>query len=122
MKPSGGTGNSSVARSAFAGITPAISLPTREKSRPGRLSQKLVARQAFLPMQKEPEKKISEGKRVRPQVSWPRALRAVRAWLEPWIMLRRYWSGWSLLPPPPAVQLLLRWLEKGQAIALYSSA
>ena len=26
------------------------------------------------------------------------ALRAVRGWLEPWIMLRRYWHGWSQLP------------------------
>ncbi len=67
-------------------------------------------------------KKISEARGVRPQVSWPLALRAVRAWLEPWIMLRRYWSGWSQQPPPPALQLLLSWLEHGHAIALYSSA
>jgi hypothetical protein len=67
-------------------------------------------------------KKISEGKGVRPQVSWPMALRAVRGWLEPWIMLRRYWHGWSQLPPPPAVQLLLSRLEQGHAISLYSSA
>ena len=67
-------------------------------------------------------KKISEGKEIRPQVSWPGALRALRGWLEPWIMLRRYWSGWSPLPPPPAVQLLLHWLERGHALSLYSSA
>jgi hypothetical protein len=59
---------------------------------------------------------------MRPQVSWLMALRAVRAWLEPWIMLQRYWSGWSSLPPPPALQRLLRWLEQGQAIALYNSS
>ncbi|MFL5706017.1 MAG: hypothetical protein ACJ8AG_24800, partial [Ktedonobacteraceae bacterium] len=58
----------------------------------------------------------------KPQVSWPGALRAVRGWLEPWIMLRRYWSGWSPLPPPPALQLLLSWLEQGHAIPLYNSA
>jgi hypothetical protein len=46
-------------------------------------------------------KKICEEKGVRPQISWPMALRAVRAWLEPWIMLRRYWQGWSPLPPFP---------------------
>jgi SRSO17 transposase len=34
----------------------------------------------------------------------------------------RYWSGWSPLPPPPAVQLLLHRLERGQPISLYSSA
>ena len=66
--------------------------------------------------------KISEGKGMRPQMSWPRALRAVRGWLEPWIMLRRYWHGWSQQPPPLPLQLLLTWLEQGQAINLYSSA
>jgi SRSO17 transposase len=70
----------------------------------------------------ETRKKIREGNEVRPQISWPMALRAVRGWLEPWIMLRRYWHGWSQLPPPPALQLLLRRLEQGHAIALYSSA
>ncbi len=59
---------------------------------------------------------------MRPHVSWPVALRAVRGWLEPWIMLRRYWSGWSQQPPPLAVQLLLSRLEQGHAICLYSSA
>jgi hypothetical protein len=66
--------------------------------------------------------KISEETPERPQVSWPVALRLVRGWLEPWIMLRRYWNGWSELPPPPALQLLLQWLERGHPIAFYSSA
>ncbi len=69
-----------------------------------------------------PQPSISEEKGMRPQMSWPRALRAVRGWLEPWIMLRRYWNGWSPLPPPPPLQLLLNWLEGGHAIPLYSSA
>ncbi|GHP00572.1 hypothetical protein KSF_106190 [Reticulibacter mediterranei] len=73
-------------------------------------------------MVQEPGKKISEERAARPQVSWPVALRTVRGWLEPWIMLRRYWNGWSQQPPPPALQLLLQCLERGQAIALYSSA
>jgi hypothetical protein len=34
----------------------------------------------------------------------------------------RYWNGWSPLPPPPPMQLLFIWLERGQAISLYSSA
>lgn len=68
------------------------------------------------------EKTISESTSMRPQVSWPMALRAVRAWLDPWIMLRRYWSGWSSLPPPPALQRLLHWLEQGQTVALYNSS
>jgi hypothetical protein len=69
-----------------------------------------------------PGKKISEKPGARPHVCWPVALRAVRGWLEPWIMLQRYWRAWSELPPPPALQLLLRWLERGQPIPLYSSA
>ncbi|GHO61689.1 hypothetical protein KSC_005810 [Ktedonobacter sp. SOSP1-52] len=67
-------------------------------------------------------KKITTAHERRPQVSWPAALRVVRGWLEPWIMLRRYWSGWSSLPPPPAVQRLFQGLERGQGLALYSSA
>ncbi len=66
--------------------------------------------------------KIGEGKGTRPQVFWPVALRAVRSWLKPWIMLRRYWRGWSQLPPPPALQFLLGKLEQGHPIPLYSSA
>jgi hypothetical protein len=58
----------------------------------------------------------------RPQVSWPAPLRAVRGWLEPWMMLRRYWSGWSSQPPPPPLQLLLSCLERGQTISLYRAA
>ena len=76
-------------------------------------------------MQRERGKKIGkvcEEKGVRPHISWPMALRAVRTWLEPWIMLRRYWHGWSQLPPPPALQFLLEWLEQGQALALYNSS
>jgi hypothetical protein len=30
----------------------------------------------------------------------PRALRAVRAWLSPWIVLQRWWAAWSKAPPP----------------------
>jgi hypothetical protein len=35
-----------------------------------------------------------------PAPSWPRALRAVRAWLSPWIALQRWWAAWSKAPPP----------------------
>ena len=51
--------------------------------------------------------------------SWPLALRRVRAWLEPGIMLGRYWRAWSAKPPPPALQQLLDWLWEGHAIYLY---
>lgn len=58
-------------------------------------------------------KKISEETRRRPQVSWPVALRALRGWLEPWIMLWRYWQAWSKRPPPPLLQCLVEQLGQG---------
>ncbi len=40
-------------------------------------------------------------------VTWPQALRRVRAWLEPYLLLRRYWQAWSVKPPPQRLQRLL---------------
>ena len=77
--------------------------------------------QAFLLMQWERGKKISAETRARPPVSWPVALRAVRGWLEPWIMLRRYWRAWSEQPPPPLLQGLLEQLGRGQRLFLYGT-
>jgi hypothetical protein len=65
--------------------------------------------------------KIGEQSRGRPLVSWPVALRAVRGWLEPWIMLRRYWRAWSELPPPPLLQCLFEQLGCGQRLFLYDT-
>lgn len=61
------------------------------------------------------------GSPLRPSVSWPAALRAVRAWLEPWRMLWRYWRAWSPLPPPRAMQVLLEHLRHGHGINRYAS-
>jgi hypothetical protein len=55
-------------------------------------------------------------------LSWPRALRLVRSWLEPAIMLRRYWHAYSPSPPPFALHLLLAWLWCGNGINVYTSA
>ena len=55
----------------------------------------------------------------RPTVCWPSALRKVRGWLEPWLMLGRYWRAWSQLPPPPELQALLTWVQQGLPIDLY---
>src|SRR5512134_363029 len=55
----------------------------------------------------------------RPGVCWPAALRKVRAWLEPWLMLGRYWRAWSLSPPPPELQALLTWVQRGFPLYLY---
>lgn len=58
------------------------------------------------------------GKR-RPAVCWPAALRKVRGWLEPWLMLGRYWRAWSRQPPPPELQALLAWVQRGFPLYLY---
>lgn len=55
----------------------------------------------------------------RPSVCWPGALRKVRAWLEPWIMLGRYWRAWSPVPPTKELQALLSWVQQGFPLYLY---
>src|SRR5215213_9834222 len=55
----------------------------------------------------------------RPKVSWPETLRAVRGWLEPWIMLRRYWRAFSGMPPPPQLKALLERVFSGRGLYLY---
>jgi len=51
--------------------------------------------------------------------SWPRAIRAVRAWLAPWIALQRWWTAWSNAPPPPQLQALMTSLGAGHGLHLY---
>ena len=53
------------------------------------------------------------------RLSWPVALRQVRAWLTPWSMLQRCWRSWSPAPPPRQLQLLLDAVAAGQALHLY---
>ena len=57
------------------------------------------------PAAHEPEsaggKPASDPPAPRHVLSWPVALRHVQSWLDPWVMLRRYWRTWSLAPPPP---------------------
>jgi hypothetical protein len=52
-------------------------------------------------------------------VSWPQALRRVRAWLAPWVWLQRCWRGWSASPPPRQLQQALDWVRAGQPLHLY---
>jgi hypothetical protein len=47
-------------------------------------------------------------------------LRAVRGWLEPWIMLRRYWQAFSEMPPPPQLRALLEQVFSGRGLYLYA--
>jgi len=39
--------------------------------------------------------------------------------LEPWLMLGRYWRAWSQRPPPPELEALLAWIQRGFPIYLY---
>ena len=55
----------------------------------------------------------------RPAPSWPRALRAVRAWLSPWLALQRWWAAWSKAPPPPPLQALISSVGAGRGLHLY---
>jgi len=54
-----------------------------------------------------------------PAPSWPRALRAVRAWLSPWLALQRWWAAWSKAPPPPPLQALISSVGAGRGLHLY---
>jgi hypothetical protein len=54
-----------------------------------------------------------------PPPCWPRAIRAVRAWLAPRIALRRWWPAWSTAPPPRQLQALMTSLEAGRGLHLY---
>jgi hypothetical protein len=51
-------------------------------------------------------------------VSWPEALRAVRGWLEPWVMMWRYWRAFSDKPPPKEIRLLLERVFSGRELYL----
>jgi hypothetical protein len=46
-------------------------------------------------------------------------LRAVRGWLEPWIMLGRYWRAFSGMPPPSELRVLLESVFSGRGLYLY---
>jgi len=84
--------------------------PIRRRSAPGEL----------------PAPRRQSGKKSRIEQSVCRlkaeALRAVRAWLEPWILLWRYFRAWSTLPPPLELARLLEWVWQGRGINLYSTA
>jgi hypothetical protein len=72
----------------------------------------------------EPENEVfvesaGGGERRIPR-SWPETLRAVRAWLEPWVMLWRYWRAFSGMPSPPELKALLDWVFSGRGLYLYA--
>jgi hypothetical protein len=54
-----------------------------------------------------------------PPVSWPQALRKVRAWLQPYVMLLRYCRAYTDLPPPEQLEALLDRLFSAEGLHLY---
>jgi hypothetical protein len=52
-------------------------------------------------------------------LSWPRALRKIRSWLQPYVMLLRYWRAYTELPPPKEFQALLGRLFSAEGLYLY---
>src|SRR6266481_3970408 len=113
IEPSGAIGNWSVVPSPFAGTITAIAAPMMLGFQSIRVARSLSRKNRFLSRLGEPGKKMSGQTLVRPQLSWPKALREVRAWLEPWILLQRYWRAWSTQPLPLPLQQLLDALALG---------
>jgi hypothetical protein len=60
-----------------------------------------------------------EGGKRKAGLCWPETLRAVRGWLEPWIMLNRYWRAFCTKPPPPELKALLERVFSGKGLYLY---
>jgi hypothetical protein len=62
-------------------------------------------------------KKRTEGRHH--PLCWPQALRKVRTWLEPYVMLWRYWKAYSEKPPPKELRRLLARVFLGKGLYLY---
>jgi hypothetical protein len=59
------------------------------------------------------------GEREKPSVL-ARSLESGKGWLEPWVMLMRYWKAFSDLPPPKELRALLEWVFSGRGLYLYA--
>jgi hypothetical protein len=73
----------------------------------------------FLPRKRRGGKRKADFLPAVPPSSWPVALRKVRGWLEPYVMLVRYWRAFSDLPPPEELRKLLERLFSGESLYLY---
>src|SRR6266700_4055146 len=88
-----------------------------------RLSTISLSSQSHVSFQPNPpRRKKSVAPNPLSHLTWPLVLRQVRAWLDPYIMLNRYWRAFSPLPPPLPLQRLLDRLWRGNGIDFYSSA
>jgi len=65
------------------------------------------------------EKSIPAGAGADGCLCWPKTLRRVRAWLDPWLSLGRWWRAWSNTPPPTELQALIDAVAAGRPLDLY---
>ncbi len=84
-------------------------------------ARRLACTRLFWPALRPVGGKMGTHSRAAPPclVAWPVALRRVRAWLDPWTCLWRWWRAWSTAPPPPAIQALLHAVGSGHPLQLY---
>src|SRR5215207_8212873 len=74
----------------------------------------------FLPRKRRGGKRKADFPPVLP--SWPVALRKVRSWLEPYVMLVRYWRAFSdLCPRPRSYESCLRGCSPERAFTSMSA-
>jgi hypothetical protein len=111
---SGGTGSWCAARSASAG---GRARSTAKWARHRWWSSKIRRTPLARPRSRAGGKKKSRMKRP---LSWPQALRKVRSWLQPYVMLLRYWRAYTDLPPPKELQRLLDRLFRAEGVYLYA--
>jgi hypothetical protein len=60
-----------------------------------------------------------EGKKEGSAVVAAGSLRAERGWLEPYVMLIRYWRAFSGMPPPLELRVLLERVLCGEGLYVY---
>jgi len=108
---SGGTGSWCAARSRSAGGPGSPSTPPNPCPPRRRLPPPWGPRGGRRP--------ATKTSRCDVLVSWPVALRRVRGWLTPRVVLGRWWRAWSPAAPPLQLRLLLATAQAGRPLHLY---
>jgi hypothetical protein len=74
---------------------PLTPVPVRWKMLEKHLRRLRLTTHRVLSMCQQRGKNVRTETGSRPPLSWPVVLRAVRGWVEPWIMLRRVFRAWG---------------------------
>jgi len=111
-------------RSVGIGTSSSVPSPSAggRGSRPDRRPPRPILRQrpTLAPSRRRSGGKMAPQRPTPPRsVSWPRTLRQVRGWLDPWTFLWRCWHAWSNAPPPPELRALLDAVGQGHPLDLY---